>query len=86
MVYADRFLDDASRVWSGRLRIALANILANVEAFPDIGSRNVPASIKKEFGEGVRKVACEPFDVVYEYDEASDAVFIYALIPMRSAR
>ncbi len=85
MIYAERFLDDAAQVWSGRLQMKLVNALANIEAFPEIGSRNFPQSIKEEFGDAVRKVALDPFDLVYEYDKATQTVFVYALVPMRTA-
>lgn len=33
MVYAERFIDDASRIWSEGFRISLVNAPANVEEF-----------------------------------------------------
>lgn len=85
MVFAERFLEDASHVWSERLRLSLANVLLNIEAFPEIGSKNLPLSIKEEFGGDVRKVAVSPFDLIYEFKKDENAVFVYALVPMRSA-
>lgn len=42
MVFSERFLDDASCVWSERLRLSLVGVLSNIEAFPEIGSKNLP--------------------------------------------
>lgn len=58
----------------------------SVGTFPEIGSKNLPLSIKKEFGDAVRKVAVSPFDLIYEFKEEENAVFVYALVPMRSVR
>lgn len=85
MVFAERFLEDASHVWSERLRLSLTNVLLSIEAFPEIGSKNLPLSIKEEFGGDVRKVAVSPFDLIYEFKKDENAVFVYALVPMRSA-
>ncbi|MDO4442731.1 MAG: sirohydrochlorin cobaltochelatase [Slackia sp.] len=86
MVYAARFIEDASCVWSGRLRAAIVRALSNIEEFPEIGSQNLPASVKDEFDDSVRKVAIKPFDLVYEFKKSENAVYIYALVPMRSIR
>ena len=86
MVFSERFLDDASCVWSERLRLSRVGVLSNIEAFPEIGSKNLPLSIKEEFGDAVRKAAVSPFDLIYEFKEEENAVFVYALVPMRSVR
>lgn len=58
----------------------------SVDTFPEIGSKNLPLSIKEEFGDAVRKVAVSPFDLIYEFKEEENAVFVYALVPMRPVR
>ena len=54
--------------------------------FPDLGSANVPESIRLRFGGSVRKLMVHPFDVVYEYDRASDRVNVFGLAHQRAAR
>lgn len=51
----------------------------------DIGSKAAPESIRSEFGAGVRKLAVNPFDLVYTYDAERDIVFIEATIRQRTA-
>ena len=46
----------------------------------------VPASIKEEFGEGVRKVAVNPFDLVYTLYPEQDLARVEALVHQRAAR
>ena len=45
----------------------------------------MPESIRSEFGAGVRKLAVNPFDLVYTYDAERDIVFIEAPIRQRTA-
>ena len=51
----------------------------------DIGSKAAPESIRSEFGAGVRKLAVNPFDLVYTYDAERDIAFIEAPIRQRTA-
>lgn len=86
MIYSEAFLDDAAAVWSPKVRDHLARALAAVESFPEIGSTDVPASIRSQYGEGIRKIVVAPFDLAYEYDAEADAVLVYGLIHYRAAR
>lgn len=56
-----------------------------IEGAGDIGSKAVPESIRSEFGTGVRKLAMNPFDLVYTYDAERDIVFIEVPIHQRTA-
>lgn len=56
-----------------------------IEGAGDIDSKAVPESIRSEFGAGVRKLAVNPFDLVYTYDAERDIAFIEALIHQRAA-
>lgn len=86
MVYTEGFLDDASYIYSDRVRDDLAKALSAIETFPRIGSQAIPASIKQRFGNGVLKFVVKPFDLIYEYFDESDTVVVYGLIPFRAAR
>lgn len=61
------------------------DILDTIEAAGDICSKAVPESIRSEFGADVRKLAVNPFDLVYTYDAERDIVFIEATIRQRTA-
>lgn len=61
------------------------DILDTIEAAGDIGSKAVPESIRSEFGAGARKLAVNPFNLVYTYDAERNIVFIEAPIHQRTA-
>ena len=52
--------------------------------FGEFGSSNIPQSIREQFGDGVRKVAVNPFDLIYTYYPEQDLVHIEALIHQRA--
>ena len=85
LLYSDRFASDLAGVTSTKIERKIFDILDAVEAAGDIGSKAVPESIRSEFGEGVRKLAVNPFDLVYTYDAERDITFIEALIHQRAA-
>lgn len=84
--YSDRFAGDLARVTSPKVEARVYEALDNIEAFEDFGSRLVPESIRREFGEGVRKVVVNPFDLVYTYYPEEDLARIEALIHQRAAK
>ena len=85
LLYSDRFASDLASVTSTKIERKIFDILDAVEAAGDIGSKAVLKSIRSEFGEGVRKLAVNPFDLVYTYDAERDITFIEALIHQRAA-
>ena len=84
--YSDRFADDLAHVTSDKDEARIYIALDNVEAFGDFGSRVVLDSIREDFGEGVRKVVVNPFDLVYTYYPDDDLVRVEALVHQRAAR
>lgn len=56
-----------------------------IEGAGDIDSKAVPESIRSEFSAGIRKLAVNPFDLVYTYDAERDIAFIEAPIHQRTA-
>lgn len=84
--YSDRFASDLAAVTSSRVEARILESLDNIEAFGEFGSAVVPRSIKAEFGEGVRKVVVNPFDLVYTLYPDLDLARIEALVPQRAAR
>ena len=82
----ERFVNDASDIRSDRVLDHVYRALRNLESFPQMGSTDVPRSIVREFGEGVRKYVVAPFDLIYEYNESSGVVLVYGLVPCVQAR
>lgn len=75
VVFAERFLEDASHVWSERLRLSLANVFLDIEAFPETGLKSLPLSIKEEFGGDVRKAAVSLFGLIDEFKKRRERRF-----------
>ena len=85
LLYSNRFASDLAGVTSANIERKIFDILDTIEAADDIGSKAVPESIRSEFGAGVRKLAVNPFDLVYTCDTERDIVFIEAPIHQRTA-
>ena len=83
LIFAERFISDAARIYSKKVLNHLKGNIAALERFPNMGSTQIPSSIRREFGNKVRKLAIPPFDLVYEYDEDEDVATVLALIPSR---
>ncbi len=62
------------------MRQNVDNMLRTIEQMPGVGSALLPHSIIEEFGAGVRKAVVSPFEIIYEYDESIDTVFVYDLL------
>lgn len=84
--FSDRFAADLAKVESDKVFSLIMDCLDNIERFGEFGSRNISRSIKKEFGEGVRKVAINPFDLFYTLFDESDIVRVEALVLQRRVR
>lgn len=84
--YAERFVRDFASILPSKLEQRILSDLDGIEAFGDFGSSNIPASIKKEFGVGVRRVAVNPFDLIYTHYPEQDLCRIEALVHQRTAR
>ena len=86
MAYTEGFLNDAAAIWSPSARDYLLRALRAIEMFPEVGSADIPETIRERYGTAVRKMAIRPFDLVYEHDRESDVVYVHALIPFRQVR
>ena len=85
LVYTDAFIEDMTSVELTGKRDEVFDKVDLLSDFPDLGSANVPMSIRLRFGNSVRKLVVSPFDVVYEHDQASDSVNILGLVHQRAA-
>lgn len=84
--FSERFASDLATITSCRLEARILSDLDNIEAFGEFGNADVPDSIKAEFGAGVRRVAVNPFDLVYTFYPELDLCRIEALVHQRSVR
>ena len=50
-----------------------------------MGSTDVAAALAYEYGEGVRKIPGEPFDIVTFYEDEADRVTVLGLVHQRAA-
>lgn len=82
--YSERFVNDLSRIESKRLESEILGVLDAVEAFGEFGSTRIPNSVKLAFGGGVRKVAVNPFDLIYTLYPERDLARVEALVHQRA--
>lgn len=83
--YSERFAEDLAMVTSARVEERIFRVLDEIEVFGGLGSRDVPRSISKRFGGGVRKVTVNPIDLVYTFYPQIDLVRVEALVHQRTA-
>lgn len=86
VVYANQYLDAVAAIYSERVLLKILSLMRTLEEAPEIGSKNVPASIKEEFGNTVYKIPVASFDIVYQYHRQQDTVHVLALVPQRMAK
>lgn len=83
--FSESFASDLASVESSAIQARVLSNIENIRCFAEFGNPNLPESIKREFGKGVRKVAVNPFDLVYTYYPDLDLVRIEALVHQRTA-
>lgn len=83
--FSERFVSDLALIESPRLEARILSYFDNIEMFGEFGNSNIPQSIKEQFGVGVRKVAVNPFDLIYTYYPEQDLVRVEALVHQRAA-
>ena len=84
--FSEKFVSDFAVITSTKLEQRILSNLDNIEMFAEYGSPNLPASIKEKFGGDIRKIAVNPFDLIYTYYADSDLCRIEALIHQKSAQ
>ena len=85
LIYSDAFIEDMMAVELAGKRDEIFDRVDLLSDFPDLGSANVPESIRSRFGDCVRKLVVSPFDIVYEHDRVSDSVNLLGLVHQRIA-
>ena len=77
--------DVRENVTSLRVLNSIERALKSLETIPEMGSSDLPRSIEERFGATVRKLACPPFLVIYEYFPDEDLAVAYGLAASRQA-
>ena len=85
LIYTEGFITDMIKVEQATKRAEIMRTVDLLSSFPELGSSNTPLSIRERFGTKIRKLAVNPFLVIYEYDQQNDAVCIYGLDHQREA-
>lgn len=83
--YSDRFANDLALFESKKLEAEILSVLDALEVHGEFGSSRIPDSVKLAFGGGVRKVAVNPFDLIYTFYPEKDLVRVEALVHQRAA-
>ena len=81
----DGFREDLLSVESDRVFSHVIDVVDLLRVVPSMGSRDLPESILRTYGDGARKVPVGPFDMVTIYDETSDVVTVAGLVHQRAA-
>ena len=81
----DGFRSDLLAVESDRIFEHIPGVVDLLQTIPTMGSLDVPASIRRAYGDGVRKVPIGPFDIVTIYDEGTDVVTVAGFVHQRTA-
>ena len=85
VIITQGFIADLKAVESDRVISEIVRIVELLEVMPSLGSRNLPNSIRMEFGNNARKIPVNPFDIITLYDEVKDEIVVAALIFQRAA-
>ena len=80
LVASNTYIRKRSSLWSERIGNNVDDMLRTVEQMPGVGSSLLPSSIVDEFGSNVRKAVVSPYEIIYEYDDFEDTVYVYDLL------
>lgn len=80
------FADGLKGITSLKVEHDLRKTVEALGQFPELGSGNVPNSIKQLYGNNIRKINVGPFLLVYHYSKEEDAISLYGLIHNRMAQ
>lgn len=86
IVITEGFVEDITQVYLDSKREEIWYAVSLLEYTPEMGSRILPASIQRRFGESVYKIVVNPFDVIYRYSSEQDKVYIVGLVHQRTAK
>lgn len=79
------FEADLDIVVSEKVLRDILKTVTMLETIPSMGSSDVPESIQHAFGDSVRKIPFNPFDIVTRYGSEEDTVDVLGLLHQRAA-
>ncbi len=80
LIVYEGFIRTRSSLWSKRIGQNVDNMLRTIEQMPGVGSSLLPQSIQDEFGPNVLKAVVSPYEIIYEYDQEEDVIYVYDLL------
>lgn len=86
LVYAEQFVEDMVQVGSAAKRKHILDVCGQLAEFPLMGSADVPFSLLRSYGPGLRKLSVRPFVMVCRYDEDVDTAYVPGLAHSRAVR
>lgn len=86
IAFTNRFIEEALQIYSPKVQKELDSMLETLQVLPEIGSRIVADSVKREFGDDVYKCLIGPFAMIYRYNKEENLVKIIALLHQRGIR
>ena len=83
---SEGFVEDMTQVYMDSKREEIWYAVSLLEFAPETGPSILPTSIKRRFGDTVRKVVVDPFDIIYRYFAEQDLVYVVGLVHQRAAQ
>ncbi len=80
LVVSNTYIRKRGSLWSERIGNNVDDMLRTIEQMPGVGSSLLPSSIVEEFGSNVLKAVVSPYEIIYEYDDSEDIVYVYDLL------
>lgn len=85
-IFTDEFIDGVAQIYSERVLNELSESLIAIRSFKDLGTGFVRESLRKRYGDDIRKFPVSPFVIVYRYDENRNTVEFLALPHEKTVR
>ncbi len=86
LLYTEQFVSDMAQIDLASKREQVLDACDRLASFPLMGTADMPLSLLREYGRGIRKLVVRPFTVVYEYVEETDEVHVLGLVYGRAVR
>lgn len=82
--YSEEFRLVASEITSSRAVRHLKKLIAELQAFPDMGNRYPRKVPRERYGDSIRTIPVEGYFLVYRYDE--EALWLITLVWGRTVK
>lgn len=75
---SEEFIEGLAQVWSPRVLDHVRDLIETLSANPEIGSPRVRHSLRRRYGDSLRKLPVSTFVIVYRFD--GETVDVLALV------